>query len=385
MKKILSTILAVLLMITILPTGLFSITVNAIKVNYCNDFEQAIYNLDYFQSFEDGYKGDVSQSSPFSADVIYPYTFYNIEILKKFDKENKITIETIGTTSNISAPKEVFETASKNLFKNVDINILREKYLENNSYTISAGYDGFGGARGYKIVGYIVDGDIFTTYGYQGCRMSENEVSSTDKFLYTGEKMLDGSNEVLVCEKCFKINLSYSNQIIMFHSWETINNIPNRDELITPDTKVDTPNENISSGNQSSTTQSNNSKPNSSNPSQSQNSSTGHPDSSSSKSSVTTTSTLQKTPSSNQDITSQTNTETSSSATNTEPSKLENEIGKTDTTEGIEENSEQSNTSNNFNKKTKNNHFVMILAIISVIILLSVSVTVYLLKFKKKE
>ncbi len=367
MKKFLSVFFNVIFL-----CGIIFLPVNAISVNYCNTFEQAIYELDYFQSFDgDGYRGDVSQSSAFSTDVIYKYTFFNTEILKKFDTENKIIIETIGTSDNISVPKEVFETASKNLFENVDINILREKYLTNNSYSICAGYDGFGGARGYKIVGYIANGNMFTTYGYQGVRMSENDISSTDKFIYTGEKMNDESNEVLVCEKLFKINLSYSNQIIKFHSWETINSIPNQDKLITPDTKIDTHAEIASSGNQSSKTQSNISKPNFSNPSQSQNSSTGHVDSSSSKSSATITNTLPNSTSSNQH----------NFPNKYETSKLENDIEKTDKTESIVENSKQLNASN---KKTKNNHFVMILAIILVIILLSSGITVYLLKFKRK-
>ncbi len=382
MKKFLSIFLTIIFL-----CGIIYLPANAINVNHSEVFYKECNLLWWGMLRYD----DISYDTTDYECGKYTYDIGKFElhsgailtyILSKYDFEHHIP-----TPTTVSA--EWFENTVNKHFANIDFNLLLDNpflsYNENEqTYDLFNFIDG-GWSLAFHFIGYTIESNnYYTVYGYtidDYYEKPDNAVEGKDYIT-----VLDYENKLKAVELLAtnKIQFTYENGDLKFYSWENISNMPNTSNLITYDTKIDTSIENTSSNTQSNTTQSITSNPNTSNQSQSQNSSTESVVSTSSKSFTSTTSALQNTISSHKDITSQTDTGNSSNTTYTETSNSAKDTIETDKTESTIEDSKQSNATNNSNEKHKSNNLNIILTIISVVILLGSSITIYLLKLKMK-
>ncbi len=382
MKKFLSVVFSIMFLCNMIFLPVNAISVNHSEVFYkeCNRLWWGMLRYDDISydttNYECGkYTYDIGKFELHSGAIL---TY----ILSKYDFESHIT-----TPTTVSA--EWFENTVTKHFANIDFNLLLDNpFLSYNeseqTYDLFNFLDG-GWSLDFHFIGYTMESN--NRYTIYGCTIDnayekpDNAVEGKDYIT-----VLDYENKLRTVELLAtnKIQITYENGDLKFHSWENISNMPNISNLITYDTKIDASIESTSSNTQSNTTQSSTSNPNTSNQSQPQNSSAGSADSTSSKSSTSTTSALQNTISSHKDITSQTDTGNSSNTTYTKTSNSANDTIETDKTESTIEDSKQSNATNNSNENHKSNNLNIILTIISVVILLGSSITIYLLKFKRK-
>ncbi len=382
MRKFLSMFLSIIFLFGITP-----LPVNAISVNYSEKFDKECVRLWSNQQGGSIYNSNLPSNNAIGK---YDLNLYSGAILWYLQCKYELTKDlNEGTVITVSA--DWFESIVNKHFANVDFNMLLESekfYLSYNE--IERTYDwligiGGGGSRDFHFIGYTRESD--NRYALYGCTI-DNAYEKTDNAVEGKDyiTVLGYDNKLWTVEllSINKIILSYENDNVKFYSWENISNFPNISNLITYDTNVDTLTDNTSSINQSSTTPSSISNPNSSNQNQSQNSSKGIVDSTPYKSSSSTTSALQNSISSNQDMPSQTNTENSSSTTYTEASNSASDTVETDKKESTIEDSKQSNATNNSNENHKSNNLNIILAILSVVVLLGCGIAIYLLKFKTK-
>ena len=241
--------------------GLFFVPAKAISVNHCKAFEQAFYELQWYISHDNN---STKENEQFPIDAILDYTYSNCHFSSEYG------IGEIGDLGyeTYAFPANYFESLAKKFFSIVNIEDLRNsgatsfygvKFDPQTKEYIGCNPSGWGGCDSYKIYGYAENGENkYTTYGYLGPRMSEKDFSETETpigYIYTGGVMADGSKEILAVSSYLKSVVSYNDNIVKFHSLETIYALPEKSGLITADTKVDTPVSSTPSNKQTSTPQ----------------------------------------------------------------------------------------------------------------------------------